>query len=236
MASALPHALAQRLDLIGDAQELLHVMADLVGEDVGLGEVALYAEAVLQLLIEVEVDINLLVARAVEGTHLRQPHAASRAHAAGEQHQRGIAIALAIAAEDVAPDILGVGENDGHEALEIVFAGGLRTLHRRAPLPRNREIGCVGARLRQADIGEGRRVAARSTALHDDARVDAEEQHQAENDEKADNADAAAAAAGAAAARKADAAAWEREAEAAAFAPPVLDVLALSLTAPAHVS
>src|SRR3990170_5637685 len=78
----LPHALAQSLDLIGDAQELLHVMADLVREDVGLGEVALYAEAVLQLLIKIEVDVNLLVARAVEGAHLRQPHAASRAHAA----------------------------------------------------------------------------------------------------------------------------------------------------------
>src|SRR3990170_6903688 len=65
IAFSLVHALAQGLDLIGDAQELLHVMADLMGEDVGLGEVAGGPEAVLQLLVEVEVDIDLLVARAV---------------------------------------------------------------------------------------------------------------------------------------------------------------------------
>jgi hypothetical protein len=71
--------------------------------------------------------------------------------------------------------------------------------------------------------------------LHDDAGVDAEKQHQAENDQQPDNADAAAAAARTAAARKADAAAArKRKAEAATFAPPVLDVLALPLIAPAH--
>ena len=71
MACALAHALARRLDLIGDAEQLLHVMADLMGDDIGLGEVAGRAEAVLQLLVEVEVDIDLLVVRAVERAHLR---------------------------------------------------------------------------------------------------------------------------------------------------------------------
>src|SRR5690242_9106778 len=57
----LAHALPHRLHLIHDAEQLLHVMADLVGDDIGLREIALYAEAVLQLLVEVEVNINLLV-------------------------------------------------------------------------------------------------------------------------------------------------------------------------------
>ena len=108
----LAHALARGLDLIGDAEQLLHVMADLMRDDIGLGHVARRVEAVLQLLVEVEVDIDLLVVRAVERAHLRQPSAAGRAHAAGEQHQLGIAIALAVARQDIPPDILGVAEND----------------------------------------------------------------------------------------------------------------------------
>ena len=104
---------------------------------------------------------------------------------------------------------------------------------RRTLLPGDREIGGVGPRLRQADVGEGALVAAGPAALHDHARVDAEEEHQAENDENAENADAAAAGP-TAAARKADTAAWEGEAEAAALVAPVLDILALSFAAPAH--
>ncbi len=56
--------------------------------------------------------------------------------------------------------------------------------------PGHREIGGVGARLRQLDIGEVRiAAAARRSALQDHARVDAKEEHQAENDENAENAD-----------------------------------------------
>ena len=54
-------------DLLGDAQEVLHVVADLVGEHVGLGEVAGRPEAVLQLVVEAQVDVDLPVLGAVEG-------------------------------------------------------------------------------------------------------------------------------------------------------------------------
>ena len=67
-------------------------------------------------------------------------------------------------------------------------------LDRRALLPGHREIGGVGARLRQRISGKFVSIAAAGrSALQDDPRVDAEEEHQAENDEKAENADAAAA-------------------------------------------
>src|SRR4029079_14993109 len=109
--------------------------------------------------------------------------------------------------------------------------GGLGVLDLRSLPPRHGKIGGVGARLRQLDIREVRIAApARRSALQDHARVGAKEEHQAENDENAENADAAAAAR--AAAWKADAAA--REGKAAAFVAPVLDVLALSFTAPTH--
>jgi hypothetical protein len=88
--------------------------------------------------------------------------------------------------------------------------------------------------LRQPDVGEAGLIAAGPAALHDDAGVDAEEEHQAEQDQESDNADAAAP--GAASAREAHApAAWHRETEAAAaFTAAILDIFAFSFAAPPH--
>ena len=44
----------------------LDVMADLVGDDVGLGEVSWRAEALIQLAEEREVDVELVITRTVE--------------------------------------------------------------------------------------------------------------------------------------------------------------------------
>ena len=52
----------QPADLVVDAQQVLDVVAELVGEDVGLGEVPRRAEAVGQLPEEAEVDVRLLSA------------------------------------------------------------------------------------------------------------------------------------------------------------------------------
>ena len=48
------------------AGQRLHVVADLVREDVGLREVARRAEAALQLVEEPEIEIDLAIARTVE--------------------------------------------------------------------------------------------------------------------------------------------------------------------------
>ena len=65
---ALAGAAASSVDLVGDAEDFLHVVADFVGDDVGLGEVAGCAEAVLQFAIEVEVKVNTFIFGAVKGT------------------------------------------------------------------------------------------------------------------------------------------------------------------------
>ena len=65
--------------LLVGAQQVLHVVAVLVGEHVGVDEgAALGAELRLQLVEEAQVDVDELVARAVEG-----PRAAGRRAAAG---------------------------------------------------------------------------------------------------------------------------------------------------------
>jgi len=51
-------------DLRSEPQHVLHVMADLVGDHIGLGEVAGRTEAALQLLEEAEIEIDPLVAGA----------------------------------------------------------------------------------------------------------------------------------------------------------------------------
>ena len=77
-----------------DAEQVLHVVADLVGDDVGLGEVARGAEARAQLVEEAEVDVDLLVARTVERAHRRLGEAAGRIDRAREQHQGRLAVVL----------------------------------------------------------------------------------------------------------------------------------------------
>ena len=52
-------AAALRVDLVGDAQQVLHVVADLVGDHVGLREIAGRAEARAQRVEEAEVDVDL---------------------------------------------------------------------------------------------------------------------------------------------------------------------------------
>ena len=74
-----PHGLLVRLAAAaGDAEQVLHVVADLVGDHVGLGEVAGGAEAVAQLVEEAEVDVGQPVGRAVEGPDRRATPGRSR--------------------------------------------------------------------------------------------------------------------------------------------------------------
>jgi hypothetical protein len=75
----LAHARLPRIDLLHRAEQVLDVMPDLVCDDVSLCEVAGRAEFRLHVAIEGEIDVNLLVARTIEGADARARHAARRA-------------------------------------------------------------------------------------------------------------------------------------------------------------
>ncbi len=98
----------------------------------------------------------------------------------------------AVAGEDVVPHVLGIGQNDGNEAAEIVLARRGRALHLRCIAAGSGEVGRLAARLRQLNLREARRTAA-TGRTQDDLWIDAEKQDQAENDQEADEANAAAA-------------------------------------------
>ena len=74
----------------------LHVMADLVGNDVGLREIARRAEPRIEVAEERQVQIHLPVVRAVERPHRRLADAAARLCGVGEQHQSRLLVVGAV--------------------------------------------------------------------------------------------------------------------------------------------
>ena len=94
--------------LVGDAHQVLHMVAHLVGDDIGLGEVAGRAQVALQGVVERQVDVDLLVARAVERPHGGLAGAAGRGPTAAEQHQLGPLVGGAVFLEDGRPGVFRV--------------------------------------------------------------------------------------------------------------------------------
>src|SRR6185503_17827247 len=76
--------------LLQQPELVLDVMTVFVRDDVALGErAALRAELRLQLIEEADVEIDLLVIRAIERTGGRAGRAARRLRVSGEEHGRG---------------------------------------------------------------------------------------------------------------------------------------------------
>src|SRR5262249_3621081 len=108
------------LHLRQDAEEILHVMPDLVGDHIGLRELASLAvvtaaEPALQVAEEGSVEINPLVVRTIERPHGRAREAAGRTGRAGKHHERGGAVAAALLLKDIPPNHLGAAEHGGDE-------------------------------------------------------------------------------------------------------------------------
>ena len=109
---AIREPAAHRLHLVADAELVLDVVADLVGDHVGLGKLARRAELPLQLVIEREVDVDLLVHGAVEGPRRGARHAAGALHLAGEHDELGGHIApLEVRREQLPPHVLVLGKD-----------------------------------------------------------------------------------------------------------------------------
>src|SRR3569833_260796 len=102
-----------------DPQELLHVMAKLMGHNIGLGKVASVAAEALELLPEGQIDVDLLILGTIERARggLRRP--ASRAGYVAVENQLGVAVLAAVGGEDLCPRVLSVIE---HEADEMCIA------------------------------------------------------------------------------------------------------------------
>ena len=82
VGALLGAALARRMHLLGDAEQVLDVMSDFVGDDVGLGEIARCTEPLRQHAVEIEVDVDLPVPGAIERPDRRARPAARGLHRA----------------------------------------------------------------------------------------------------------------------------------------------------------
>ena len=128
--------LLQVAHLPGRAQQVLDVVADLVGHHVGPGEVAAGAHAPGKVVEERRVDEYPLVRRAVERPHGRLGEAASGLHGSVEQHELRLPVGAAHLRKPGGPDVLGVGEHHGHELPRLGL--GRRLLVRAGVLDRRR--------------------------------------------------------------------------------------------------
>ena len=164
-------------------------MADLVGDHIGLREparraVRAGAELALHIVEERGVEIDALIARAVERPHRRFGKGARRRLGAGEQPQFRRVIGPPAGGEDFRPAILGVAE---HQRDELAGRVGRRS--------RRDRRGVAGLLRGRAAAGENLRAVEQHAGI--DAEVPAD---QSDNDDRAD-AEAAGAARHAAARR-----------------------------------
>src|SRR5215470_12636568 len=212
------HPLLLLLDPGKNSQRILHVMTDLVGDHIGLRELAGFAfaaaETGLDLAEERGIEIDLLVVRTVERAHRALRHAAAlRTGLALVEDEHRLAIGLAVALEDVGPFRVNVAEDGRDEFSDVIawLAGAPRLPARR--LHRLLNV-CAAA---GKDLG----------AADKDARIDAE--RPADQAQYHDGADP-------------EPAATQRQAEAAAakpaarFATAILNIFALFGVVQTHCS
>jgi hypothetical protein len=162
VALGLRGAAAGPLDLVGDAQQVLDVVADLVRDHVRLREVAGRAQALAEQLVEREVDVHLLVAGAVE-----RPHVGGRAAARGrdlaiEEHELRALVLAAAGGELLGPELLDVIEHEAHElhlvAVRVLVSGDALAADLRAGelVERHVDAEAAAAALSEHEIGDGR--------------------------------------------------------------------------------
>jgi hypothetical protein len=154
--------------------DVLHVMADFMGQNIGLRKVARRPELVTQLIVEPKVDINLLIVRAIERPRAGVRIATSGVHRVREQHHGWRRIGLVLLGELCGPQILGFLDDHANKIAQIVFRAAGWRLDRR---PRR----CGGA--------ASRRGAAAAAATDDVHRIGAgHDPDDPEHDDDAENA------------------------------------------------
>ncbi len=107
------------LDVVHDAEQVLHVVPELVGDHVGLSEVAGRGEPRAEVAEEPEIEIDLAVERAVERPRLRGADAATGPRGPVEEHEPRRLVLLARVREGRRPRALHVLHDEGGEVLEL---------------------------------------------------------------------------------------------------------------------
>ena len=110
------------LDLFHDAEQILHVMPHFVGDDESLRKISRGFEAVEQLAIEGQIDVDFLIHATVKGTGGSRRKTTSGLNLAGEKHEIGLGVLSSGTLEYFAPDSFGAAEHPGHELASFITA------------------------------------------------------------------------------------------------------------------
>jgi hypothetical protein len=116
----LTHSTARRLHTIANAEQVLHVMSNFVGDDVGLCEIPSRAETILELTKKTEIDVNASILRTIERTGGATGEPAAGLNQVREKHEPRFLVLPAHLAEDLVPGVFGIGENDGDEFRRLI--------------------------------------------------------------------------------------------------------------------
>src|SRR5947199_1553696 len=141
------------LHLRQNAEQILHVVTDLVGDHVSLGELASLAvvaaaEPALQISEESRVEIDPLIVRTIERPHGGARGAAGRARRAGKHHQGRRPVMPALFLQHVPPYRLGAAE---HGRDELAGAVARRAGMRRGAVGRVIGMAAAAENLRAPD-------------------------------------------------------------------------------------
>jgi hypothetical protein len=107
--------------LASDAEEILYVMSDLMSENVGLRKITGSTEAAAQFLEKREVNVDVLVAGAVEGPSGRFSEPASGVHSIAKENEPGVLVRGSNRRESLLPDLLCVIKNEGNELNHLLL-------------------------------------------------------------------------------------------------------------------
>src|SRR5690348_8847839 len=129
------------------AEQLLHVMPQLMRDHIALCEVARRTELVAQLVEEAEIEIDLLVHGTIEGTHRRLAGAAAGGRVVAEEYQLGVRVLRAVLRKDLRPRLLHVVQHTRHDQHFRLLGGRVGGAQRAVG-------GCHGARGRGARVVE----------------------------------------------------------------------------------
>jgi hypothetical protein len=96
-------------------------MSNLMGNDVGLGEVPRRTEAIAKLVEKAQVQIDFLISRAIERSHGGIRKSTGGLHFASEKMELGFRVRFSHFSEFGIPDVFGVRQDDPAKADQLVL-------------------------------------------------------------------------------------------------------------------
>lgn len=112
-----------RRNLVGGAEQFLHMVSDLVGDDISLGEIPGGVELPGQFVVKSEIDVDLLVRRTVKRPHRGAPRSTAGVDAAAVDRHRRQDIAPPQTGQLLGPDIFGIRQHHLDKVEAFLFLG-----------------------------------------------------------------------------------------------------------------